>query len=290
MREALLRFSSVLFFLHLIEFASATVLLRPYSAVFPDLPAKFGRNLNSSGICGALVVVDPENACSSLRNGVRSNRTDQKRFALIVRGDCAFEEKIRNAQDGGFDAAIVYDDRNRGSLVYMMVDPKEITVHAVFVSKAAGEFLKEYANGEEGECCIFPPYNGRAWTVLAIYFITVLAITVFLVITFLTPRNWLNWHGRDHFCRSVDSRMVERLPRFAFNSAHFSQNRIGETCAICLEDYKDGEVVKVLPCQHDFHSGCVDSWLTKWGTFCPVCKLDMTSQLACSEVKRAMQH
>lgn len=289
MGESLLRFSSILFVAHLIDSASAVVLLKPFSASFPDLPAKYARSLNSSGICGALIVADPENACSPLLNGVRSNETEQIRFALIARGDCAFQEKILNAQNGGFDAAIVYDDRNRGSLVYMVVEAEEITTYAVFVSKAAGEFLKENARGDEGECCIFPPYNGRAWIVLSIYFVTVLVISVFLVIAFLSRRNWLNWQRGNGCSTSVDTRVVEALPHIEFSSARLSQKRMGETCAICLEDYKDGEIVKILPCQHDFHSGCVDSWLTKWGTFCPVCKLDMTSRTACSEVKRALR-
>lgn len=34
----------------------------------------------------------------------------------------------------------------------------------------------------------------------------------------------------------------------------------------------------------EFHSSCVDSWLTKWGTFCPVCKFDMKTKFVYSEV------
>jgi len=74
--------------------------------------------VNSSGICGALLISDPLDACSSLRNGLRSNETDRTRFALIVRGECAFKDKVQNAQNAGFRGAIVYDDRDKGKLVY----------------------------------------------------------------------------------------------------------------------------------------------------------------------------
>ncbi|XP_021274786.1 receptor homology region, transmembrane domain- and RING domain-containing protein 1 [Herrania umbratica] len=285
MREAWLGLSLVII-AYLIELASSTVVLKPFSLSFADLPAKFARGMNNSAVCGALEVADPLDACTRLRNEFGSNRTDWVKFALIIRGDCSFEEKIRNAQSAGFSAAIVYDDRNGGNLVYMMMDPKGIEVQAVFVSKSAGEFLKDHAKGEMGECCIYRQLNGRAWTVFAICFLSLVVIAAFLVIAFIGPRSLSNWRGRNSV-KSVDTKMVEALPRVTFSSARLSQCCTGETCAICLEDYKDGEILKVLPCQHDFHSSCVESWLTKWGTFCPVCKLDMTTKIAYSEIKRS---
>ncbi|OMO83538.1 hypothetical protein COLO4_22445 [Corchorus olitorius] len=249
MREALLGFSFV-FIAYLIQLTSATVVLKPFSLAFPDLPAKFARGVNNTGICGALEVADPLDACTQLRNELGPNRTDPVRFALIIRGDCSFEEKIRHAQSGGFSAAIVYDDRDGASLVYMMVDPKGIEIQAVFIPNSAGEFLKAHSKGEKGECCIYPPHNGRAWTVFAICFLSLVVIAAFLAIAFIAPRTLSNWRGR-RLVKSVDTKMVEALPRVVFSSARLSECCAGETCAICLEDYKDGEILKVLPCQHD---------------------------------------
>lgn len=60
---------------------------------------------------------DPLDACSLLLNEFGDEETESVRIALIVRGKCAFEDKIRHAQDGGFDAAIVYDDQDKPNLV-----------------------------------------------------------------------------------------------------------------------------------------------------------------------------
>ncbi|KAM5546790.1 receptor [Rosa sericea] len=282
MRQALLGFSVIVF----VELSSATVVYKPLSMVFGDLPAKFAVGVDRAGACGALVNSDPLNACSPLRNGRRSNETDRARFALIVRGECAFKDKVRNAQNAGFGAAIVYDDRDAEDLVYMMINGENTTIHAVFVSKATGELLKEHARDEEGECCIFPFQTETAWTVLAISFISFIVILGILLIAIFAPRHWLYSQGRNQLPKSVDRKVVEALPCFTFSSARLGECHSEETCAICLENYKDGEILKVLPCQHEFHSSCVDSWLTKWGTCCPVCKHDMKTKSVNPEIKR----
>ncbi|KDP46783.1 hypothetical protein JCGZ_06571 [Jatropha curcas] len=276
----------LLFFCCSIQLTSSTVVLKPFFFSFPDLPAKFAVGVNRSGICGALHVANPLDACSSLRNRFKLNETEQVRIALIVRGECPFEDKVRNAQNRGFNAAIIYDDRDKRNLVYMMMNPEGIKVPAVFVSKTAGEILKEHARGEEGECCIYLSHSDRAWTVLAISFLSLLVIVAFIIIAFIVPRHWIYWQRTNLHGKSVDMRTLEGLPCFTFHSAHLNHSHSGETCAICLEDYKDGEILKVLPCQHEFHSICVGSWLTKWGTFCPVCKFDMKSKFLFSEFKR----
>ncbi|CAM6037405.1 unnamed protein product [Sphagnum compactum] len=43
------------------------------------------------------------------------------------------------------------------------------------------------------------------------------------------------------------------------------------TCSVCLEQVKDGELVRSLPCLHQFHCMCIDQWLRQQAT-CPVCK------------------
>lgn len=48
------------------------------------------------------------------------------------------------------------------------------------------------------------------------------------------------------------------------------------TCTICLEQVNRGELVRSLPCLHQFHANCIDPWLHQQGT-CPVCKLSVGS-------------
>ena len=57
-------------------------------------------------------------------------------------------------------------------------------------------------------------------------------------------------------------------------------------CAICLMEYKEGEVILQTPCQHIFHKRCCNEWFQLSRT-CPVCREDVPSALGLSEEGRS---
>jgi hypothetical protein len=46
-------------------------------------------------------------------------------------------------------------------------------------------------------------------------------------------------------------------------------------CMICLEEFQQHDQLRVLPCFHRYHTGCVDNWFAR-SRCCPVCKHDVT--------------
>jgi len=42
-------------------------------------------------------------------------------------------------------------------------------------------------------------------------------------------------------------------------------------CRVCLEQFQDGDALRLLPCLHKFHTSCIDQWF-KHSSACPICK------------------
>ena len=77
---------------------------------------------------------------------------------------------------------------------------------------------------------------------------------------------------------------VRRLPITVYEKpAVAGLSGVGEACAICLEDYEDGEKLRTLPCLHMFHIGCIEQWLTSRRPLCPCCKHDASERIDSEE-------
>ncbi|PRQ31306.1 putative transcription factor C2H2 family [Rosa chinensis] len=72
--------------------------------------------------------------------------------------------------------------------------------------------------------------------------------------------------------RLRDMKKLPPLVHYGSNGIELSSSRSTTDCAICLEDFSEGESCQVFPmCKHVFHSNCIDHWLVNRST-CPICR------------------
>jgi hypothetical protein len=67
---------------------------------------------------------------------------------------------------------------------------------------------------------------------------------------------------------------AEELPRKSMDSQRSTQTMHRPHCAVCLDSFVSGDLVRQLPCRHDFHKDCVDVWLLERSSRCPICRFD----------------
>ncbi|KAI3877492.1 hypothetical protein MKW92_051399 [Papaver armeniacum] len=74
----------------------------------------------------------------------------------------------------------------------------------------------------------------------------------------------------------LDVRVIETFPVFVHPDVVKNKRNVLE-CALCLEIFRDGDALRILPCDHVFHTtDCIDYWLfNAKSSTCPVCRFNL---------------
>ncbi|XP_016418242.1 RING finger protein 150-like [Sinocyclocheilus rhinocerous] len=194
-------------------------------------------------------------------------------IALISRGNCTYRDKIRNAVGKNASAVVIFNvGSSNPNETITMSDPEFAFVqlclcvlsHLDVMSDALDVMLAFRFN-----------WNGHFSVLLVILRLKCFASEVEgekrLLIT---------------FCSLIGQRRLGDAAKKAISQLQVRTIRKGDqetesdfdNCAVCIEGYKANDVVRILPCRHLFHKGCVDPWLVDHRT-CPMCKMNILKAL-----------
>ncbi|KAG8232113.1 hypothetical protein J437_LFUL011656 [Ladona fulva] len=84
-------------------------------------------------------------------------------------------------------------------------------------------------------------------------------------------------HAKDRLAKrlcNAAKKALSKIPTKHIKSDDKEMQGDGECCAVCIEPYKISDVIRILPCKHEFHKSCIDPWLLEHRT-CPMCKMDI---------------
>lgn len=108
-------------------------------------PAQFGPQLNGTGVTGDVALASVIDGCSALPSGSLTGK-----IGLLERGgsaNCTFALKVKNAQNAGAVAAIIYNNPAAVNFPSSMGGTDTtITIPSVLITNSEGEFIKTQLN------------------------------------------------------------------------------------------------------------------------------------------------
>lgn len=237
-----------------------------------DKQASFGPDFPADGLIGRLIYVQANNACTPVSKPPPLKPKDLPWFALIPRGSCYFDQKVFFVQSAGFMAAIVHNSQGDDTIISMPGEPSykdQIHIPSVFVGYSDGiDLAQKYTFNQSHLGIVIKIKEEEDFYNLGAYFIPfviVVSITFLGIIIFSLVK--CAQHFRRERRNKLSKKALKNIPTRKYKKGdHY------DVCAICLDEYEEGEKLRVLPCDHTYHCKCIDPWLTERRKTCPQCK------------------
>ncbi|EDW74057.2 uncharacterized protein Dwil_GK21726 [Drosophila willistoni] len=260
---------------------------------FPQEQARYGegRVLNVTGRLVHISTADDiadDYACTPFIHGTMGSSLPEKGvtwIALVRRGRCTFEDKVKHVYQHNAVGVIIYNDKQVMQLEKMQIKVKTRNIAAVITYQNIGQ---ELANSVD------KGYNVTLWitegrrgvrTVSSLNRTSVLFVSISFIVLMIISLVWLIFYyiqrfrymqAKDQQSRNLCSVTKKAIMKIPTKTGKMSDEKDldSDCCAICIEAYKPSDIIRILPCKHEFHKNCIDPWLIEHRT-CPMCKLDV---------------
>ncbi len=203
---------------------------------------------------------------------------------LASRGTCKYEVKARNALkmsslcDFCIDTLVVYDYVNEPYLYPMAVENTTGLegIMGVSIQQKAGEDLLSILDDPVVHLIMFdgniPDWDlePQEWILAGVGGL-VLLIGSMCAMLMCARSTWSQASQRQ---ASDDNRLmtVSEVKKLTRTKYDVDTGCSDTSCAICIEEFEDGEALVRLPCNHLWHPQCIETWLVGSRGNCPTCK------------------
>ncbi|XP_019340600.1 E3 ubiquitin-protein ligase RNF149 isoform X3 [Alligator mississippiensis] len=208
-------------------------------------------------------------------------------IALVARGGCTFKDKVTNAARRRAAAVVIYNEPRFGNATVSMSHLGTGNTVVIMVGYPKGiEILEPVRRGIPvkmtigvGTRHVQEFISGQSVVFVAIAFITMMLISLaWLIFYYIQRFLYTGSQFGNQGYRKETKKVISQLQLHTVKRGDKGLDVDAENCAVCIENYKPKDTVRILPCKHIFHRICIDPWLVDHRT-CPMCKLDVIKAL-----------
>ncbi|NWW82207.1 RNF43 ligase, partial [Climacteris rufus] len=181
--------------------------------------------------------------------------------------------------------AILFDITDDESAADQLRKPRGLSQPVVLIRGRDAELLMGVVNKnreahvkiEVKEPPAWPDYD--VWILLTVVSTVVVIILIFVVRT-KCQLNRTQDSVQQQTLQAIGQLATRRYqprarPALRWDSA--SSCSSAPVCAICLEEFSEGQELRIISCSHEFHRECVDPWLQQHHT-CPLCMFNILAR------------
>ncbi|XP_044137051.1 E3 ubiquitin-protein ligase RNF130 isoform X3 [Bufo gargarizans] len=207
--------------------------------------------------------------------------------ALLQRGNCTFKEKILRAASHNATAVVIYNNNSNEDTVTMTHQGTGDIV-AIMISESTGREILSYV--ERNISVLMAIAVGSRSPAKNLSRGSLVFVSISFIVLMIISSAWLIFYfiqrirytsARDRNQRRLGDAAKKAIGKLTTRTVRKGDKETDpdfDHCAVCIESYKQNDIVRVLPCKHVFHKVCVDPWLSEHCT-CPMCKLNILKAL-----------
>ncbi|KAJ0069097.1 hypothetical protein NL108_017764, partial [Boleophthalmus pectinirostris] len=249
--------------------------------------ALFGLHSPKTETRGLLLAPTPHNGVVDLQGCDPQTRFSPPRsvqwVALMQRGNCTFREKIQRAASYKASAVLIYN--NSSNETVRMGHEGTGPVVAVMIPELFGrELLSLLERNLTVQVRVLVGARSQnssrsSLVFVSVSFIVLLGVSSAWLLFYCAQRLRGSTRGRtQRGFGDAAKKAIRKLTTRTVRRGDKETDPDFNHCAVCIESYQLNDVVRILPCKHVFHKGCVDPWLNEHCT-CPMCKLNILKAL-----------
>uniref|UniRef100_A0A8C5RSM3 RING-type E3 ubiquitin transferase n=1 Tax=Laticauda laticaudata TaxID=8630 RepID=A0A8C5RSM3_LATLA len=159
--------------------------------------------------------------------------------------------------------------------------PQELSYPVVLIWGHNAELLMRVVNNNREAHVKIEVKEMPAWVKYDVWILlTVVSTVVVIVVVFFVRTRCQPSRNQEATIQAINRMAIRRYQnphRQAPMGDSVSTCSSPPICAICLEEFCEGQELRIITCSHEFHRQCVDPWLQQHQT-CPLCMFNIVGK------------